>query len=250
MRSSPIQSSLWCAEKSELPGVWWVRVQILRGPFLWSKYKSKSTMKTGCQKHFYILSWHLLINRTENTAFILCHNGTLCFYFYFYFFWGGGGAKKSLINFHPKFIHSTGSQAIGIVRMGSKVTGFAETGSKTRSGISRKLGLWSFPTFYHGIINFRWENTAFMLQHDSSLSCVYFWLFILCSNELIHLRHFVKNWKNSISKVTMRLQRSFHACHQFDRNTAYRKKALCVCDERYLILYDVCINQVYSRLCH
>lgn len=29
-----------------------------------------------------------------------------------------------------------------------------------------------------------------------------------------------------------------------------KKLCVCVCDERYLVLYDVCINQVYSRLCH
>lgn len=144
--------------------------------------------------------------------------------FLFFTFSGGGVEKlKGLWSiFIPNsFIHSTESQAGGIVLMGSKVTGFAETGSKTRSGISRNLGLWLFPTFYYGIINFRCENTAFMLHHNSSLSGVYFWLFILCSHKLIHLWHFVKNWKNSISKVTMRLQRSFHACHRFDRNTAY-----------------------------
>lgn len=55
---------------------------------------------------------------------------------FLFFTFSGGEAKKYLINFHPKFIHSTQSQAGGIVLMGSKVTGFAETGSKTRSGIS------------------------------------------------------------------------------------------------------------------
>lgn len=145
-----------------LPGVWWVKV-LGSNPerfILWSKYKSKSAMTTGYVRNFstfYHDIYYLTGQKIQPLYYAII---ALCaflfiylFIFYFLFqlrewwcLW-----SFALIFFSPNFKVATESQAGGIVMTGSKVTGIAETGSKTRSGILRNFGLWSFSTFYYGI---------------------------------------------------------------------------------------------------
>lgn len=87
---------------------------------------------------------------------------------------GGGGKRKSL---WLVFILNS------FILRKVKFSALQKQEVKQEVGFQEILGFDRFPhsimvfisgQVYYGIINFRWENTAFMLHHNSSLSCVFF----------------------------------------------------------------------------